>query len=97
VAGGQPGVAVRINITIGWLRETLLDSDMSQDTNVTSNSGVSRADVVDCDSGLVWRDSGLVGRDNGRFFVHADSNPKDVPQFAQSRPVRAQISRVLEI
>jgi hypothetical protein len=61
----QLDVAVRIDITIGWLREILLDTDMSQDTNVTSNSNVSRADVVGRDSGLVGRDSGLVGRDSG--------------------------------
>nr|WP_294524206.1 hypothetical protein [uncultured Rhodopila sp.] len=58
-------VAVRIDITIGWLREVLLDTDMSQETNVTSNAPVSRADVVGRDSGLVGRDSGLVGRDSG--------------------------------
>jgi hypothetical protein len=58
-------VGVRIDITIGWWREILLDTDMSQETNVTSNSPVSRADVVGRDSGLVGRDSGLVGRDSG--------------------------------
>jgi hypothetical protein len=58
-------VAVRIDITIGWLREILLDPDMSKDTNVTGNSCGGRADVVGRDSGLVGRDSGLVGRDSG--------------------------------
>src|SRR5271166_2664729 len=58
-------VAVRIDITIGWLREILLDPDMSADTNVTSNVGGSRADVVGRDSGAVGRDSGAVGRDSG--------------------------------
>jgi hypothetical protein len=63
-AADQLDVTIRIDITIGWLREILLDTDMSQDTNVTNNS-VSRADVVGRDSGLVGRDSGLVGRDSG--------------------------------
>lgn len=58
-------VAVRIDITIGWMREILLDPDMSRDTNVTGNNCGSRADVVGRDSGLVGRDSGLVGRDSG--------------------------------
>jgi hypothetical protein len=58
-------VAVRIDITIGWLREVLLDSDMSTENNVTSSSSGGRADVVGRDSGLVGRDSGLVGRDSG--------------------------------
>ncbi len=58
-------VAVRIDITIGWLREVLLDPDMSSDNNVTSNAAGGRADVVGRDSGLVGRDSGLVGRDSG--------------------------------
>jgi hypothetical protein len=58
-------VAVRIDITIGWLREILLDNDMSADANVTGNGGGGRADVVGRDSGLVGRDSGLVGRDSG--------------------------------
>jgi multidrug efflux pump subunit AcrA (membrane-fusion protein) len=58
-------VAVRIDITIGWLREILLDPDMCKDTNVTANSSGGRADVVGRDSGLVGRDSGLVGRDSG--------------------------------
>jgi hypothetical protein len=58
-------VAVRIDITIGWLREILLDTDMSQETNATGNGGGGRADVVGRDSGLVGRDSGLVGRDSG--------------------------------
>jgi hypothetical protein len=58
-------VAVRIDITIGWLREILLDTDMSPDSNVTGNGGGGRADVVGRDSGLVGRDSGLVGRDSG--------------------------------
>jgi len=58
-------VTVRIDITIGWLREILLDPDMSADTNVTSNVGGSRADVVGRDSGAVGRDSGAVGRDSG--------------------------------
>jgi hypothetical protein len=61
----QLDVVVRIDVTIGWLREILLDSDMSQDTNVTSNSGPNRADVVGRDSGFVGRDSGFVGRDSG--------------------------------
>jgi hypothetical protein len=61
----QLDVVVRIDITIGWLREILLDTDMSADTNVTGNGGGGRADVVGRDSGLVGRDSGLVGRDSG--------------------------------
>jgi len=61
----QLDVAVRIDITIGSLREILLDTDMSRDTNVTDNSCGGRADVVGRDSGLVGRDSGLVGRDSG--------------------------------
>ena len=64
-------VTVRLDITIGALREILLDSDMSQDANATSNGVPSRADVVGRDSGLVGRDSGLVGRDSG--FVGRDS------------------------
>ncbi len=58
-------VAVRIDITIGWLREILLDPDMSKESNVTGNTPGGRADVVGRDSGLVGRDSGLVGRDSG--------------------------------
>ena len=61
----QLDVTVRIDITIGSLREILLDSDMSQDANMNSNVPPSRADVVGRDSGLVGRDSGLVGRDSG--------------------------------
>lgn len=58
-------VIVRIDITIGWVRELLLDPEMSRETNVTDNSDGGRADVVGRDSGLVGRDSGLVGRDSG--------------------------------
>ena len=61
----QLDVVVRIDITIGWLRELLLDNDMSPETNVTGNGSGGRADVVGRDSGLVGRDSGLVGRDSG--------------------------------
>jgi hypothetical protein len=61
----QLDVVVRIDITIGWLREILLDTDMSADSNVTGNGGGGRADIVGRDSGLVGRDSGLVGRDSG--------------------------------
>jgi hypothetical protein len=61
----QLDVTVRIDITIGSLREILLDSDMSQEANMNSNVPPSRADVVGRDSGLVGRDSGLVGRDSG--------------------------------
>jgi hypothetical protein len=63
-AADQLDVAVRIDITIGWLREILLDSDMTGDANVTG-SGISRSDVVGRDSGMVGRDSGMVGRDSG--------------------------------
>ena len=61
----QLDVIVRIDITIGWVRELLLDPEMSNETNVTDASGGGRADVVGRDSGLVGRDSGLVGRDSG--------------------------------
>lgn len=60
----QLDVIVRIDISIGWVRELLLDPEMSRETNVTDASG-GRADVVGRDSGLVGRDSGLVGRDSG--------------------------------
>ena len=53
--------AVRIDITIGWYRDVLLDTDMSGDSNVTGG-GAGRADAVGRDSGLVGRDSGFVGR-----------------------------------
>lgn len=58
-------VTVRIDITIGWLREILLDPEMSAATNVTSGTGGGRADVVGRDSGAIGRDSGVVGRDSG--------------------------------
>ena len=61
----QLEVIVRIDITIGWVRELLLDPEMSKETNVTDNGPGGRADVVGRDSGLVGRDSGLVGRDSG--------------------------------
>ncbi len=52
--------AVRIDITVGWYREVLLDADMANDV-----TGGGRSDTVGRDSGLVGRDSGLVGRDSG--------------------------------
>ena len=58
-------VIVRIDITIGWLREVLLDPEMSNETNVTSRASGGRVDVVGRDSGVVGRDSGVVGRDSG--------------------------------
>lgn len=67
----QLDVTVRIDITIGSLREILLDTDMSQDANMNSNVTPARADVVGRDSGFVGRDSGFVGRDSG--FVGRDS------------------------
>jgi hypothetical protein len=60
----QLDVVVRIDVTIGWLRELLLDNDMSPGTNVTGNAA-GRADDVGRDSGWVGRDSGWVGRDSG--------------------------------
>ena len=58
----QLDMIVRIDISIGWVKDLLL-SEMSGDANLTGGDTVRRADLVGRDANLVGRDANLVGRD----------------------------------
>ncbi len=58
----QLDVAVRIDITIGWLSDVLLADEVNADNNMTGGMS-SRSDLVGRDGNLVGRDGNLVGRD----------------------------------
>jgi hypothetical protein len=58
----QLDVAVRIDITIGWLSDVLLADEVNPDNNMTGGMS-SRSDLVGRDGNLVGRDGNLVGRD----------------------------------
>ena len=60
----QLDVSVRVDITIGWMKDILLAQEMGADNNMTGGDSVRRSDVVGRDGGnLVGRDGNLVGRD----------------------------------
>lgn len=59
----QSDVAVRVDITIGWLSDILLSQEMGADNNTTGGTEIRRSDIVGHDGSLVGRDGSLVGRD----------------------------------
>jgi len=68
----QADIAVRIDITIGWLNDILLSEEMGADNNVTGGNQLRRSDIVGHDGNLVGRDGNLVGRDGN--LVGRDGN-----------------------
>ena len=59
----QSDVALRVDITIGWLSDILLSEEMSPGNNTTGGNDIRRSDIVGHDGSLVGRDGSLVGRD----------------------------------
>jgi hypothetical protein len=59
----QLDVAVRIDITIGWMKDVLLAEETTGDNNITGGDQVRRADIVGRDGMFVGRDGMAVGRD----------------------------------
>jgi hypothetical protein len=59
----QLDISVRIDITIGWMKDILLTQEMGADNNMTGGDSVRRSDIVGRDGNLVGRDGNLVGRD----------------------------------
>jgi hypothetical protein len=59
----QLDVAVRVDITIGWMKDVLLAEETTGDNNITGGDQVRRADIVGRDGMFVGRDGMAVGRD----------------------------------
>jgi hypothetical protein len=59
----QADIALRIDITIGWLNDILLSEEMGSDNNMTGGAQLRRSDIVGHDGSLVGRDGSMVGRD----------------------------------
>jgi len=59
----QADIAVRIDITVGWLNDILLSEEMGSDNNMTGGAQLRRSYIVGHDGSLVGRDGSMVGRD----------------------------------
>lgn len=68
----QLDISIRIDITIGWMKDILLAQEMGADNNVTGGDVVRRSDIVGRDGSLVGRDGSFVGRDGS--FVGRDGS-----------------------